>query len=113
MSKIDFADQANHPDQIVDGHIKSTKQWANDFQGDLIGPFDHPAEAAADAPFQVAHELGQMPSGFSVEDPGYTGRGVYATEADRELWTDATITLRSPDPTNKHITVRVRRRFDG
>ncbi len=100
-------------DATTNDQVKQLVSWGSALEGDQVGPFDHPEGVPADSPFQVEHELGEVPGSFAIEDPGYTGRGVYANADDREAWTDATVMLRSPDTTNKNIVIRVRRRFDA
>jgi len=101
-------------DDNVDRGHRMVKAWADSFEGDQVGPFDHPEGIGADQPFDVAHALGQVPGAtLVVEDPGYTGKGVYATSDDRARWNAETITLRSSDPTNKNIVIRLRRRTDA
>lgn len=101
-----------HDDPVVDAFMRDADVWAKGFEGDLV-TFDHPEGIPADAPFDVGHELGEAPGGFALVDPGYTGKGCYATSEDREKWSDSTITVRSADPSNKNIVIRVRRRFDA
>lgn len=100
-------------DPVVQDYMNRAHGWASSFEGDLVGPFDHPSGIAVDAPFEVEHSLGELPGSIAVEDPGFTGKGVYATADDRDKWTSTSIVLRSPDANNKNITVRLRRRLDA
>lgn len=111
--KVGLDMPGHHADDNVDRAQRQMKGWAEYMEGDQVGPFDHPEGVAADAPFDVAHQLGQTPGSMAVEDPGYTGRGVYATSEDRERWNADTVTLRSADPTNKNIVIRVRRKTNA
>ena len=113
MSKIGYDMPGTVEDPMVQDYMDRSRGWAQSFEGDLTPPFDHPQGIPADSPFEVEHSLGEIPGSMAVEDPGFTGKGVYATAQDREAWTSTSITVRSPDPTNKNITVRVRRRFDA
>lgn len=111
--KIGLTVTGHHSDPTLDAQMKHAVAWGTTFEGDQVGPFDHPEGVAADAPFVVAHELGEKPGSFALEDPGYTGKGVYATAEDRLEWNEETVTLRSPDPTNQNIVIRVRRSLNA
>jgi len=113
MSKIGFDLAGDAEDPMVDGFMKTIHGWGQKMEGDVVGPFDHPDGVAANAPFDVAHDLGEIPGSIAVEDPGYTGAGVYATAEDREKWTAEVLILRSSDESNKNVVIRVRGATDA
>ena len=111
--KLPYDLPGDHDDPQVKEFMDKTHGWAKNIEGDLIGPFEHPKDVPADSPFVVSHELGEIPGGIAIEDPGFTGSGIYATAEDRDKWTKDSIVVRSSNISNANITVRVRRRFDA
>jgi hypothetical protein len=111
--RIGYDLPGDHDDPQVKEFMDKSHNWAQSFEGDLVGPFDHPSGTAADEPFEVAHSLGEIPGSFAIEDLGFTGSGVYATAEDRDKWTATSIIIRSSNEANANISVRVRRRFDA
>lgn len=100
------------PEAEIGAFITDAAHFADYFEGDLV-VFDHPFKILADAPFHVPHELGEVPGTAVLEDPGTTGGKVYWTQADRDKWNANTFTVRSSDPNNRNIAIRVRKRIGG
>jgi len=111
--KIGLGLPGDTQDPQIKEFMDDSHGWVGAFEGDLTDPFEHPKGIARGAPFEVSHQLGEVPGSISIEDPGFTGAGVYATAEDRDKWTSTSIVVRSNDEANANITVRVRKRFNA
>lgn len=107
MSRHDFSVDSEPSDAVVGQHLTKMAHGLHRMQGDIVGPFDHPAGVDVDTPFDLEHSLSEVPTRFHVLDPGTTAGRIYATEEDRDGWTKSTVRLRSTDIYNKKVVIRV------